>query len=155
MSERFLQILLYLFGHYLAEDLLDPVDTEHLVKELSNAGFARKDAKQVIEWLAGTKTNSAVLALKESGSVRIFTTQEIHKLDIAARGFLHNLERNGVLDGVNRERIIDRAMALKTDRVGLPEIRYLTHMLLSHDGPKIGDKQNICQLLLLDEGIKH
>lgn len=154
MSESFLQILLYLFGHYITDEILQPSDPDALLLELAHAGFSVQDSNEVIEWLAGTKNNAAILAQKKAESLRIYTANEIAKIDVAARGFLMFLEQAGVLDGVNRERLIDRAMALQCRHVDLPELRYLCQVLLNNDGPTTHDGKQTCDLLLA-EGTKH
>lgn len=155
MSENFLQILLYLFGHYVASDLLKPTDPDSLLSELTDAGFSNKEAKQALEWLAGTKTNAAIVARKHEHSLRLYTPSEMAKLDVKARGYLLFLEQTGVLDGVNRERIIDRAMALEYRNVGLLEIHYLSRILLKDDGAKTDAARQMRELLLSVQGTMH
>jgi Smg protein len=154
MSESFLQILLYLFSHYMTDEILQPVSPDDLLRELVEVGFSANAAHDAIKWLSGTKNNAAVFAEKQTSSLRIYTTAEMAKIDVKARGFLHLLEQIGVLDGVNRERIVDRAMALPSRKVGLSELRYLCYVLLKNDGPKTLQGQQYRDLLLV-EGTKH
>ena len=44
--------------------------------------------------------------------MRMFTSSELQRFDLDARGLLLSLEQNGLLDKTSRELVIERAMAL-------------------------------------------
>lgn len=155
MSENFLQILFYLFGNYIARELLWPEDSEDLLFELIEAGFSNDEAKQALEWLAGTKTNAAIVAHKQADSMRVYTPSEVAKIDTKARGYLLFLEQMGVLDGINRERVIDRVLALDCQVAGILEVHYLLRILLKDDGATTEDAQQMRELLLSVQGTIH
>ena len=153
MSEHFLQILLYLFRNYLADELLQPADPDSLVDELNDAGFSSKTSQQVIDWLVGTKANNAILSTKPTVSIRVYTAAECMKIDTEVRGFLLFLEQQGVLDAVNRERIIDRAMALKDSKITFIELHFLIRLLLMNDGPQTEDERQTYDLIFSEGSI--
>lgn len=153
MSEHFIQILLYLFRNYMADELLQPADPDSLIAELDEAGFSAKMSRQVIDWLVGTKTNNAILNATPTESIRVYTTAECIKMDKQVRGFLLFLEQQGVLDAVNRERIIDRAMALKDSKVSYTELHFLIRLLLVNDGAQTEAEKQTYELLFAEGSI--
>ena len=52
------------------------------------------------------------------------------RLDKECRGFMLFLEQTGVLDTVSRELVIDRAMALETGDIDLPQLKWVILMVL-------------------------
>lgn len=153
MSEHFIQILLYLFRHYMADELLQPADPESLMTELDEAGFSTKMSRQVIDWLVGSNVNNAVLDAKPTESMRIYTAAECIKMDQKVRGFLLFLEQNGMLDAVYRERIIDRAMALKDSKVTFTELHFLIRLLLINDGVQTEAEKQTYELFFAEGSI--
>ena len=51
-------------------------------------------------------------------------------MDAECRGFLIFLEQTGVLDPIARELVIDRAMALETQEIDMPQLKWVILMVL-------------------------
>ena len=66
----------------------------------------------------------------DSTSVRIYTDEEMRRLDAECRGFLTFLENAGVLDALTREMIIERAMALSDHRLTRSRLKVIVLMVL-------------------------
>jgi Smg protein len=62
--------------------------------------------------------------------VRIYTGDEMGRLDTRCRGFLIFLEQVGVLDGLSRELVIDRVMALEDEEMDLDQLKWVVLMVL-------------------------
>ncbi len=62
--------------------------------------------------------------------MRVFVEAEVDRLDRECLGFLMFLEQHGVLDGDQRELVIDRAMALDQDEVDLDDLKWVVLMVL-------------------------
>ncbi|HIF50965.1 MAG TPA: DUF494 domain-containing protein [Thiotrichaceae bacterium] len=132
MKESVLDVLIYLFDHYVEEELEISPDQEDLKTQLIQAGFADIQVDKAIDWLEGLamqkdKLDASVL---RSMSIRVFNEIENEKLDVECRGFLLFLEQSGVLDSEDRELVIDRVMALETDLIELQQLKWVVLMVL-------------------------
>jgi Smg protein len=126
-----LDVLVYLFEHYYHSESYPDHDT--LSRKLHAAGFENGDINEALDWLTGlTRVQEATLpeALEESASLRVFSTDELEKLSTESRGFLSFLESARVLSPLLRELIIERAMALESDYVGLEKFKVIVLMVL-------------------------
>jgi Smg protein len=132
MNEDVLDVLLYLFEQYAEKDVPSPADPRWVRSELTRAGFAESAVDKALVWLEGLADGGDASSTLTSGSpsTRIFAREETERLDVGARGFILFLEQAGVLDPVRREVVIDRAMALDTEEVDLPQIRWVVQMVL-------------------------
>lgn len=133
MKESVLDVLMYLFEHYLDEETELESDQESLRAELVNAGFPEAEIGKAFAWLEGLTIESeegGAVEIARVGSVRIYTTEEMGRLDTACRGFLLFLEQVRVLDGLSRELVIDRVMALEDDEIDLDQLKWVVLMVL-------------------------
>ena len=136
MKESILDVLLYLFEHYFANDATVTGDdlTAHdspLVGELTEAGFSGAEIRKAFDWLDTlARLRPAPDQPRVNGPTRIFHASETDKLDVEARGFLLFLEQHGVLDGGQRELVLDRAMALDQDDLVLDDLKWVVLMVL-------------------------
>jgi len=134
MKESMFDVLMYLFENYMEEDTEFDPDQESLTVELSQAGFPRGEISKAFTWLEGLSdlrdsetqlpTESAV------GSIRVYSEQEMKKLDMESRGFLMFMEQSGVLDSVSRELVIDRVMALGVDEISIEALKWVILMVM-------------------------
>ncbi len=134
VKENVLDVLMYLFEHYMDSELELFPDHESLRIELMDAGFSLNEIDKAFVWLEG------LAFLKEqphygglgasSRSVRIYTDEEMRKLGPDCRGFLLFLEEIGVLDGNNREMVIDRVLALEGGEIDLKQLKWIILMVL-------------------------
>ena len=126
MKESVLDVLMYLFEHYLDEETEVESDQESLRAELTNAGFPDAEVSKAFAWLEGLTNEheeGGAIAVAGVGSVRIYTDEEMRRLDTSCRGFLLFLEQVGVLDGHARELVIDRVMALDDEEMDLNQLK--------------------------------
>ena len=137
-----LDILIYVFDHYmLAEDAHVP-GRERLARDLRRAGFARNHVEQALDWLADlafghehpplTDAAPAADARGEAAlpAVRVFADSELARLAPECRGYLLSLERQGVLTAQQREMVIDRALALPGER-DIEQLKWVVLLVLS------------------------
>ena len=125
------EVLVYLFENYYHTESYPDSDT--LSRKLSAAGFESDDISSALDWLRGLTVqgdNPLPESLDASQSQRAFTAAETDKLATEARGFLAFLESAGILTPVLREMIIERAMALGGDNVGLGKLKVIVLMVL-------------------------
>ncbi len=124
-------ILVYLFENYYHTDLYP--DRDALARKLTAAGFEHDDISDALAWLQGlsaAKESALPASFASSTSFRAFAESESAKLGIDGLGFLAFLESASVLTPLLREIIIERAMALGEDRVGLEKLKVIVLMVL-------------------------
>ena len=132
MKENVLDILMFLFEHCLDSETGAMPDENVLRDQLDNAGFHNHDVEKAFNWLEDlSNARESSFSTPLSGrSMRVYSSQELTKMDPECRGFLMFLEQTGVLDPIARELVIDRAMALETDEIDLPQLKWVILMVL-------------------------
>jgi Smg protein len=124
-------VLVFLFENYYQSESYPDQDT--LARKLHAAGFENEDIHEALDWLNGLthgQENTLPEALDSSISHRMYTRDEQAKISSESRGFLFFLESARVLSPLLRELIIERAMALETDYVGLETFKVIVLMVL-------------------------
>lgn len=124
-------VLVYLFENYYQSESYPDQDT--LARKLHAAGFENQDISEALDWLKGLtlgKHNGPAQSLDQRPSVRLYARDEQAKLSAESRGFLFFLESARVLTPVLRELIIERAMALEGEYVGLDTFKVIVLMVL-------------------------
>lgn len=133
MKENVLDVLMYLFENYMDDEVSPAADQESLRVELVKAGFSVSEIEKAFDWLEGLAEVQNIPAQHPTvatKSFRVYTNDEMEKLDIECRGFIHFLEQVGVLDHINRELIIDRVMALETSDMDLEQLKWIILLVL-------------------------
>jgi Smg protein len=124
-------ILVYLFENYYQAQAYPDYDT--LERKLHAAGFENDDIEDALDWL-NSLTRKPDEGLPESldvgSSFRGYTTDESAKLLLESRGFIAFLESAKILSPLLRELIIERAMALPSETVGLDKLKVIVLMVL-------------------------
>jgi Smg protein len=139
MKEDVLDVLMYLFEAYVEADPAPAPDRSHLRGQLEQAGFHDHEIDQALIWLDGLSRapDEAAEALTDR-AVRVFSRQEVARLDTDCRGYLMYLEQIGILSPAQRELAIDRIMALDTDEIDVEQIKWVVLMVLfSQPGQEI------------------
>ncbi len=128
-----LDVLLYLFEHYMEEGREVPHDESILKTMLKDAGFPQSEINKAFIWLEDlVRQRGADDALTTHGSFRVFSRREIAKLSSECRGYLILLEHNGLIGPLERELIIERAMALDLDELDLDKLKLIIMMVLAN-----------------------
>lgn len=139
MKANVIEVLMFLFDNYLSvsEDTL--LDEKSLTCELEEAGFDAKEISLAFDWLgelAEIERLAGTLVQKPGNSIRVYAQVEQAKLDMACRGYLHNLEAMGLLDASVREIIIDRAMAIEADSLSLQQFKRIIGLVMLNKAPQ-------------------
>jgi Smg protein len=132
MNENVVDILIYLYENYMDSDQNSPSDQEVIHEELVQAGFPDSEIDKAFLWMEelALRQGTQTLPTHTEHSIRIYTENEMNRLDTDCRGLLLFLEQNNILDPANRELVIDRAMALDTLQVGVEELKWVVLMVL-------------------------
>lgn len=129
-------VLVYLFENYYQADNYPDHDT--LTRKLHAAGFENDDISEALDWLKGlarAESDRLPESLDASDSFRSFTDDERSKITAEGLGFLIFLESARVLTPLFREVILERAMALPDDQVGLDKLKVIVLMVIwTHRG---------------------
>jgi len=131
MKETILDVLLYLFEHYIYDEPDVVRDRDSLQNGLIQAGFSPTEISKAFDWLDALALQRPVSpAPRPGGPVRVFVEAELDRLDLETRGFLMFLEQHGVLDAEQRELVLDRVMALDQDDIDLDDLKWVVLMVL-------------------------
>ncbi|NCO47264.1 MAG: DUF494 family protein, partial [Vibrio sp.] len=111
-----------------------------------------------LEELAALQQTDAHSAMATSAatSMRMYTAQEMDRLDLESRGFLLFLEQVKVLTPEIREMVIDRVMGLETNEFELDDLKWIILMVL-FNVPGNENAYTLMEELLYtkDQGILH
>ncbi len=136
MKEDVLEVLMYLFQHYISEEAAH-ADRDSLQRDLVDAGFLPGEISRAFAWLEELAAHQAnpPLPVNAQASFRIYSASEIDRLDVDCRGYLLFLEQVGILSPDTRELAIDRVMALDADDIDLNQLKWIVLMVLfNHPG---------------------
>lgn len=132
MTGTVLDILIYVFDHYMLEDDSDVPERETLVHDLERAGFAAGNVERALDWLADLAGERNRPDFSPGArALRIYAEGELARLSTESRGFLLSLERIGILSAQQREIVIDRLLALDSEELSLEQLKWVVLMVLS------------------------
>jgi Smg protein len=123
-------ILMFLFESYYDADHYP--DTDKLSLKLTAAGFEDEEIHLALAWLSGLKQLSASnypVVINHSGT-RCYAELEIDRISIEARRFLTFWEQNKLITPVEREMILDRAVAMGREDLSLDKVKLIALMVL-------------------------
>lgn len=109
----------------------DDMDSDHIEQALSEAGFPPKLIDTAMDWLMNLADGEGLAA--PSSAMRMYAPEETARLDIDSQNRLLQLEQQGILSAENRERVIERLMALDNEQIGADEVDWVTLMVLQAD----------------------
>jgi Smg protein len=131
-------VLVYLYETYYRPEACP--DSEALVKKLSAIGFEEEEISKALGWLTdlAEATNEYSERYPQqtafSYGIRIYAQRELDVLGTEAVGFLQFLESAKVIDSIQREIIIERALAISDSEVSLDKIKVIVLMVLWSQG---------------------
>lgn len=124
------EILMYLFESYF--DAGSYPEPDKLERKLSAAGFEEDDISEALTWLSALQQqnpDSYPTSLEHAGQ-RHFAELELQRISDEARQFLVFAEHQHLISAVEREMIIDRAIALQHDNLSLDKLKLIMLMVL-------------------------
>ncbi len=129
MKENIFDVLMYLFENYIEEVIDLPSDNDIIRTELLEAGFESYQVNKAFDWI-DSLTIDANIKKTAFSSFRIFSPEEVLKLDIECRNFIIFLELHGILNVSNREIVIDRVLALDKEDISIEKLKWILLMVL-------------------------
>lgn len=123
-------ILLFLFESYF--DLGSYPDHDKLSLKLTAAGFEEDDINQALIWLSGLQqlTRSKYPETINQSGFRLYSDFEQRRVSSEALHFLKFWEHNKLITPIEREMIIDRAVALDRESLPLEKVKLIMLMVL-------------------------
>jgi len=135
MTGSVLDILIYVFDQYMLAELPEVPEREALAADLERAGFGRHNVERALDWLADLAGERSRPEFTVNRALRVFSDLEIERISSDCRGYLLQLEAEGILSPLQREIVIDRLMALESDKYGdevdIDRLKWLVLMVLS------------------------
>ena len=129
MKETIFDVLMYLFEHYMEDELELVPDSDKVRVELQEAGFEQLEINRAFDWLQSLSAQRTVRPMVPT-AFRIFSPEESAKLDVECRDLLMYLERCSILNSTNREMVIDRALALGDEELSLEKLKWIVLLVL-------------------------
>lgn len=132
-----LEVLVYLFEHYMVEGQDFDADQENIEAELIGAGFEGVEIDKAFLWLEELLIvceQNAFEPFVNGGDnlVRHYLPEETGRLTVEGQALLDRLVVAGVLALNSREMVIDLVMALDSKDVSLDHIRWVVLLVLSN-----------------------
>ncbi|HWP34892.1 MAG TPA: DUF494 family protein [Thermodesulfobacteriota bacterium] len=139
MRERFLDIVTRL-AQYMLEDERGLHDEQTITEELVAQGYDPDDVREAFAWLeqltASRRPPAAPADAAASGAaIRVLTAAEALRITPAAHGYLLRLKQLGLIDGATEEAILERAMRLDADEIGVEEMKGVAALVLFNQAP--------------------
>lgn len=124
------EILMYLFESYF--DVGSYPEPDKLSRKLSAAGFEGEEISEALTWLSDLQQQNPenYPASLEHAGMRHFAALELQRIGFEARQFLLFAEQQHMISAVEREMIIDRAVALQRENLGLDRLKLIMLMVL-------------------------
>lgn len=136
MRERFLD-LVTLLARYLFEEGRE--DEDAIIAELAAEGYDPQDTREALDWLeqvaAARGGRPFVRSGADDSASRVLTPAEQLKIDTAAYGYLMRLRQLGLLDTLLLERVLERAMEVDADEIGVEEAKQIAALVLFDRSP--------------------
>ena len=93
MESTVFDILVYVFDHYMFEELPVSAERADIARDLETAGFGGANVGRALDWLAdlADERERPGLDINER-AFRLYADQEVGRIDAACRGLLLSLE---------------------------------------------------------------
>jgi Smg protein len=132
MTGSVLEILIYVFDHYMLAEAPQVPERDDLAHALECAGFTESNVERALDWLADLADVRDRPSLgTHDKALRIFTDGELVRLSTACRNDLLQLERLDILSPQQREIVIERLLALDAGELDIEHLRWVVLMVLS------------------------
>lgn len=129
-------VLVYLYETYYRPDACP--DAEALIKKLSAVGFEQDEISKALGWLTDLNLSTSALAesddAEQQAGFRVYVDVERDMLGLTAIGFIQFLESAKLINSLQREIVIDRALATSEAQISLDKLKVIVLMVLWSQG---------------------
>jgi Smg protein len=133
VNDNIIDVLIYIYETYMEGDQPAPADQIIMEEQLLKVGFHEGEIKKAFNWLDELAWSQGMLhdmSETNSNAMRIYTDDEMQRIDKESRGLLLFLEENGILDPMSRELVVERAMAIENMELDANDIQWITLLVL-------------------------
>lgn len=135
-----LDVLIFIYQNYWdkhEDHALKETDEAIMAYELSQAGFTQQDIVRAFDWVKDLRRSVQQPQYQHDPlAFRVFCEMERQKISDECLNFLNLLQRSDIITAYERDLIIDRAMVLPQEVLGMGDIRWITMMVLWDDSRK-------------------
>ena len=125
MENSVFDILVYVFDHYMFEELPAAAERADIARDLETAGFGGVNLQRALDWLADLADERGRPGLGfNARAFRLYSNEETMRLDVGCRGLLLALEHGGILSPRQREIVIERLLALDAEELNLEQVKW-------------------------------
>jgi Smg protein len=131
-------VLVYLYETYYRPDACP--DSEALMKKLSAVGFEEEEISKALGWLTDLAETANKLSSRHAqqtafpSGFRIYADRELEVLGTATVGFMQFLESAHIITPIQREIVIERALAASETQISLDKLKVIVLMVLWSQG---------------------
>ncbi|MBG7601399.1 MAG: DUF494 domain-containing protein [Gammaproteobacteria bacterium] len=133
MNENIIDVLIYIYETYMDGEKQLPSDQVLIEEHLLKVGFHEGEINKAFDWLDELAWRQGSLHENSDfsqASMRLYSDEEVQRIDMESRGLLLFLEQNGILDPLSRELVIERAMALENPELDSDDIQWIALLVL-------------------------
>lgn len=140
-SDSMFDVLVYLYETYYRPDACP--EPAALMRKLSAVGFEPEEITKALGWLTALAETTDEFAghhphrtgfSAAASTTRIYAASEMQQLGTAVVGFIQFLESARMLDPVQREIVIERALAASESPLSLDKLKVIVLMVLWNQG---------------------
>jgi len=131
-SVTMFDILVYLYETYYRPDACP--EPAALARKLSAVGFDDIEISEALDWLTGLTDAPLPETIDASTGTRYYVDEEYIELGSEAIGFIAFLESAKVLGPIQREIVIERALACDESPIALSKLKIIVLMVLWSQG---------------------
>jgi Smg protein len=123
------EILVYLYESFRHAELAP--DRDSLERRLFAAGFLEDDIESALDWLTRMTASETHPRLAETTlDVRLYSAEELERLDLDCLRELRFLEQAEILDPESREWVISGLVSLVGEEIEPEQVRWMTLIVL-------------------------
>lgn len=154
MKENVLEVLMYLFENYIYDQTVVADDRQSMEDSLHQAGFTNIEIDKAFRWLdvLAEQRDTQTAVVSSNQPMRVYTADELDRLDADCRGFLLYLENTAVLNTHCRELVLDRLLALDSDDIDLEDVKWVVLMVLFNQPGQEANFASMEELMFDNEG---
>ncbi|HHL73044.1 MAG TPA: DUF494 family protein [Bacteroidetes bacterium] len=144
MNERVVEIIVFLMDQIKGNKNNKLEKLESLSQDLLSRGYSQSEISSAFSWIIDRIKNDFEELYKNTGPVSSQSFRVLHELEQMiiepeAYGYLLQLRELNIIDEVDLEHVIERAMMLGTAHIGIDEIKAITTSLLIQNSNPFGD----------------
>jgi Smg protein len=133
-NNNIVDVIVYLLENILSKQTEITAEPTEVRESLEDAGFAKETVLCAFAWLRELIEQQnwydELSSQNINKTIRVFSLDEICKIDLETRNFILSLEHMGILDTKLREIVINQLMQLDSQPVDLFDVKWVVFFVL-------------------------